>query len=96
MPRNNLLKERRGKNKNKKGPDINKDELNGWRKSSKSTSPAIQTVSPSMEAYSLSTPGSMMLACTRIRTAEAPIIQKTVPKGSANQTSGIPMTKRPR
>ena len=46
-------------------------------------------------AYSLSIPGSIMVAWPRMRTAEAPTSQKKVLNGDANQRSGMPITKRP-
>ena len=46
-------------------------------------------------AYSLSTPGSMILACKKMRKPEAPTSQKNVPSGEDHQRRGRPMTNRP-
>jgi len=46
-------------------------------------------------AYSLSTPGSIILACVRMSTPEAPTNQKKVPRGEENQRRGRPITKSP-
>ena len=39
-------------------------------------------------------PGSITVACPRMRTDEAPTSQKNVPIGEDHQRSGRPMTKR--
>jgi hypothetical protein len=56
--------------------------------------PVSQTVSWTC-VYSLSIPGSSMLACPRMITEEAPTSQKNVKMGDETQSSGMPTTKRP-
>lgn len=46
-------------------------------------------------AYSLSTPGSMILACKKMRKPDAPTSQKNVPSGEDHHRRGRPITNKP-